>query len=132
MREIKFRGMTLNKKWVYGNLSILKNHIEFIKPGFYISNSFGMPFAYSVRPETVGQATGLIDKDGRDIYEGDIVTDCYKRLLQVVWQNHAFQFKALKETNFLYAHIGQWFDGLTENPEVIGNIYENPELLEGK
>ena len=74
---------------------------------------------------TLRAFTGYHDKDGREIYEGDILTDCHKRLLQVVWRNGALQFEALKETNFLYADIYQWFDGLTENPEVIGNIYEN-------
>ena len=73
--------------------------------------------------------TGFIDKDGREIYEGDILTDVHRRLLQVVWRNSGFQFKALEKTNFLYADIHQWFDGYLENPEVIGNIYENPELL---
>ena len=71
---------------------------------------------------------GLVDKNGVKIYEGDILTDSYKRVLHVVWWNHGFQFKALKETNFAYAAIGQWFDDYTEAPEVIGNIYENPEL----
>lgn len=78
---------------------------------------------------TLREFTGYIDKDGRDIYEGDILTDCHKRLLQVVWRNGGFQFEALNETNFYFADIYQWFDGYTEYPEVIGNRFENPELL---
>lgn len=78
MREIKFRGKTL-VRWVTGNLSILPKDIyNGIKAGTYISNKGDMPFAYAVRPETVGQWTGLIDINGQDIFEGDIVQGVYR------------------------------------------------------
>lgn len=74
--------------------------------------------------------TGLLDKNGKEIYEGDILTDCYKRILEVVWRNNGFQFKSLCQTNFLYAEMNHWFSfDFADKPEVIGNIYENPELL---
>jgi len=71
MNEILFRGQTINGDWVVGNLSIIKtNTMKRIQRGSYISNEFGAPFAYQVKPESVGQYIGFKDKNGNKIFKG--------------------------------------------------------------
>lgn len=136
-REIKFRGMDLKGNWHYGNLAVIPDKPRFKhppEPGSYISNSVGMPFAYPVRPETVGEYTGLKDKNGKEIYEGDIFH---------VAGNHKYTVKFFEESecNFEKSYasfcltipermtfpIDEW---ALQNGQVIGNIYETPELFQ--
>lgn len=66
MREIKFRGLSINGEWAYGLLAKEKNN-------WFISNKVGKPFAYQIRPETIGEYTNFKSKSGQEIYEGDII-----------------------------------------------------------
>ena len=66
MREILFKAKTINGNWVNGLLANKNDK-------WYISNKAGSPFAYDVRPETICQFTGLCDKNGKRIWENDIM-----------------------------------------------------------
>ena len=135
MREILFRGKSLKTgEWVHG---LITGH----KPGAsmsFISNA-DYPWEISVIPETVGQWTGVLDSDGAKIFEGDILeiekgTRKYRR--QVKWFGHVQlpSFELVDTDGFV---PGGDFPGHLVWDEygayryVIGNIYDNPELLKG-
>lgn len=127
MRVIKFRGKTLhNGKWVYGYLSDVDS-TPIGKVGIINSKPFsGCEESTMVIAETIGQFTGLHDKNGKEIYEGDIVSiEAIKsRINKVVeWNSERACWDAGGENRIdLYAFC---------YCEVIGNIYDNPELLKG-
>lgn len=131
MREILFRGKRENGKWVYGDLVTKQN--------ICIANDWHE--VIRVDDETVGQYTGFTDKNGTKIFEGDIVKDEFGRIMKVVFVEcwGKYQFTLVKATgerwtnNFIRADLTDWFVGgcLEELPEIIGNIYDTPELLGG-
>lgn len=144
MREIFFRGKTAKGEWVVGDLLNLHNGDKYI-----VNNKFGAciddkgnfintesPFVCKVISETVGQFTGLTDKSGKKIFEGDIVKAIVGR----------YEFKELDSEKVYvgkmifddacfwlqkygggapYAPI--WWDS---ELEVLGNVFDNPELWE--
>jgi uncharacterized phage protein (TIGR01671 family) len=96
-------------------------------------------YRYTIQRARVSlmQFTGLQDKAGRDIYEGDVVKDRFGRIMQVQWWNFRLCWVAISETNFHHADLYDWVDfdyekeekSSTARVEVIGNVYENPELI---
>ena len=130
MREILFRGKsTQHNKWVEGAFSMKDCDSPF---GEMVDNpsiiKYEEPwsgFWYKVYPETVGQFTGLTDKNGTKIFEGDIVRvggDVYA----CCWDEGNVEFSlSNKKESFGIAYAA------TPCMEVIGNIHDNPELLEG-
>ena len=129
MRDITFRARrTDNGEWVEGNLVWIKKLNDEPYQCFIISHLAYMEYGefddtYQVLPETVGQYTGLIDKNGKKIFEGDIVKNEFGEIDKVAFLFGRFlPFNRYPEYKCFYC----------ERCEVIGNIHDNPELLEVK
>lgn len=149
MREIKFRGKRVdNGEWVYGAFvpDVLETpDNDLITWGFIrrYNRDIGKMETIEVSRESVGQYTGLCDKNGKKIYEGDIVEVNYTvkyidpdkqdeehtAITRVYWNDFRASF-ALEFHKFanddLYRFVRDKY------AEVIGNIYDNPELLEDR
>lgn len=129
MREIKFRGMNTKGEWVYGSLVTTTHGIAkmphtrtktwIIEAAFGNGGWFNVTRKQYVRPETVGQFTGLQDSNGIDIYEGDIVEDEDHYYSVISWDND--------DSMYVVGDVGGLSD-LYHPSEIIGNIHENPEL----
>ena len=126
MREIKFRGKRLdNGEWVYGYYFIEERDIEdgiIWRDIPQIQQRYGDHFQYfDVDLATVGQYTGLKNKNGKEIYEGDVVRlfggeycQGYYEHDQTIVVKSAYDIVAMEES---------------ENVQLLGNIWDNPELL---
>lgn len=123
MREILFRGKRANNgKWVEGFYFIQRGNPNAKAEEHYI-RCYETDF--NVDPETVGQFTGLTDKNGVKIFEGDIV-EYDEELCPVVYEPDAGMFE-LHGFGFV-ADFGYIDSSIF--CEVVGNIHDNPELLE--
>ena len=125
-REIKFRGKSiLTGMFIEGNLVIGRNRETSI---IWFNNEQKECWT-SVCPYSVGQYTGLKDTNGKEIYEGDIVTIGGGNLKAfVIWFNGSFRFQdELSSKATYFDDIG----GVMRDYDVavIGNIHDNPELL---
>lgn len=135
MREILFRGKLKAENgelkkgdWVYGDFVTLidgkEKHLHIYGKG-------------EVKAETIGQFTGLTDKNGTKIFEGDIVK--HHRTLWgadnsdvgiIQWRQTTCKF--YRTSKFDTVHIVELWEGASEEYEVIGNIHDNPEILESE
>ena len=133
-REIKFRGKRLaNDEWCYGSLLVWANGECTILEK---SDSSNAVWKREIDPNTVGQFTGLYDKNGKEIYEGDILMYIGQRednkgrkyTRKVSFKNGSFCM-SVPEYN-IYSCLNNHIVNGKLNWEVIGNIYDNKELLE--
>ena len=126
-REIKFRGKRIdNGQWIVGDVvhkywhgddTYLETAIRYVMKGIY-------SYPVAVDPSTVGQYTGLQDRDGKEVYEGD--------LFKVGANKRVFECKFERGCFVAYLdgkHYGTIGDLHEMYIKVIGNIHEHPELL---
>lgn len=127
MREILFRGKRVgNGEWIFGSL---------IDDGgdCHIAEKEDIQKAFLVYPESVGQFTGMRDTSGQKVFEGDIIVPTKPSNippLEVVFDVAEGQF-AVRECRKYYHGTLATFGRITDNHyKVIGNMWDNPELLE--
>lgn len=125
MRDIKFRGKDiLHKSWQYGSLA--KDEPQ--KAYYIIDNEYGR--GIDVDENTVGQYTGLKDKNGKEIYEGDIVLiDKENNIKGIVKYSEVWTEFIVVNTNSIADECEPLGD-YKENIEIIGNEFDNLDLLE--
>lgn len=129
MREILFRGKHVdNGEWVYG---------------YYVPACFGrFPCRPAIVPEpngtwrpievkseTIGQYTGLTDKNGRKIFEGDVLKGKFSNyVIRFDEEERAFVYGSSRKGGYIHS-LAKYLIGDYKNLRVIGNIHDNPELI---
>lgn len=140
MREIKFRGKSINNgKWIHGSLV----GTDVIAGGYAKTwdDDLELDEWEKVDPETVGQFTGLRDANGVEIYEGDIVqnrrtSSAGQAAYKVIWHEYGGEwgfkpFPLAGNKPFTNRVLLEDWEMIDDAEVVIlGNIYDNPELLE--
>ena len=143
MREILFRGKrTINGDWVYGDF-VRGNERKSLRDSIFVYDSETQSFNdYEINPSTLGQYTGLTDKNGKRVFEWDILHIAkiadglggyyqppldYPVNVVVKWDLCAWMWETLCEDKRYISFPDAWCH---YEFEIIGNVHDNPELLE--
>lgn len=121
-RDILFRGINFQKEWVYGDLfhSYANDDIAIA----YYREGSKTPTFDAIFPESFGQYTGLTDKNGVKIFEGDIISIGEPNIKYItMWRNDGFCAKQIGSSS--YIGLTYWASDI----EVLGNVIDNPELI---
>lgn len=131
-REIKFRGKRIDTgEWVYGDL--IENqgryyiyHATSDTTRVNEDNSI-LVLGEEVAPDTIGQYTGLKDRNGKGVWEGDLLLTPERDIMVAEWQDAKIITRCVRPANPRYVNSLTFAYPVSG---VIGNIYDNPELLE--
>ena len=133
MREILFRGKSLETgEWVEGSLVHRTKFYGDPDDRYFIiyNGEFHCDYydVVEVDPKTVGQYTGLCDRNGKKIFEGDVVK------YEIIYDVGCYPYSETKigMVKYIAGCFAPMYDSERSSFEVIGNIHDNPELLEVK
>lgn len=139
---IKFKGLTINGRWVCGLLSESKGYAGQPEKGFYISNSAGMPWAYQVRPETVGQFIGLYERvkvgegddyiDGKEMFVGDVQIGNFWNDGKDIYVKREGCIVFDRGICYLQEIGGKRTAPIDRYSKIIGNIHDKADVERGK
>lgn len=124
MRTFKFRGKDrANGRWSHGSLVIVGDSYHIIEEEGTEAHEYN-----EVDKETVGQFTGLHDKHGNEVYEGDLLSRNTGLTYQVYWNNNESGFN-MKNTSWADDDCPMNFYNVEGRFEVVGNIHDDSELV---
>ncbi len=143
MRDIKCRGKrhdNNHNNWIYGYLHVIDTYGQgYTGKAIQQQEHKERPYSVRVKDETIGQYTGLKDRNGKEIFEGDVVRTHFsfghevtQEPFVIKWNKERAMFEGSKpkplENDYLVTF--SFFPEQRFLYEIIGNIHDNPELLE--
>ena len=133
MREIKFRGRKSNGEWLYGDL-VHNVGVGASTALIFPEDAHDSWDRYIILTDTIGQFTGLLDKNGKEIYEGDVVSYRYSIRRPDSFVRNEINYIGFRQSECKFIVVCKNRHHDLHEPynlqvEVIGNIHDNPELL---